>query len=64
MIPTEIEARRKVIAYMLEGCVTNSEQLTEWEFNFITGCSDQFEKNQNLSDRQCEILERIYNKQI
>ena len=62
MIPTELEQRRKVITYMLDKCVTNSDDLTPWEFNFITGCSDQFEKKQNLSDAQCNVLERIYDK--
>lgn len=61
MIPTEPEARKKMISYMLDGLSRSSIE-NEWEANFIESVTVQFEKKQNLSDKQCEILERIYNK--
>lgn len=61
MIPKDIEVRRKIISYMLDGLLRSSIE-NEWENEFVHGVSEQFEKRQNLSDKQCEILERIYNK--
>jgi hypothetical protein len=61
MIPTEIEARKKMISYMIDGLLRSSID-NEWESNFVNSVADQFEKKQNLSDKQCEILERIYSK--
>lgn len=64
MIPADIESRRKVIAYMLT--LAESEvgmgKLTSWEENFVGSVKDQFKTKQNLSDRQCEVLEQIYDK--
>lgn len=34
--------------------------LTEWEENFVESVSRQFDKKGTLSDKQIEILERIY----
>jgi hypothetical protein len=34
--------------------------LTPWEENFIEDLTSQFEETQSISDRQEEILERIY----
>lgn len=61
MISKDIEVRRKIISYMLDGLLRSSIE-NEWENEFVHSVSEQFEKRQNLSDKQCEILERIYNK--
>ncbi len=61
MIPTDPENRKKVILYMLEGC-EDKKNLTDWEKNFIDSIAQQFDDHGRLSDRQCEILEKIYDK--
>jgi hypothetical protein len=61
MIPKDLEQRRSMISYMIDSCKYN-DNLTEWETNFILSISDQFEMNGNLTDRQCEKLEQIYDK--
>jgi hypothetical protein len=61
MIPNDLERRKKMITYMIEGCKTK-EDLTTWESDFILSIEEQFEQKGNLSNRQCEILEKIYDK--
>lgn len=36
--------------------------VTDWERNFIESISEQFDNRGDLSDKQVEILERIYYK--
>lgn len=36
------------------------EDLSEWEDNFVSSVRQQFENKGDLSDKQFEILERIY----
>ena len=36
------------------------KELTEWEANFTVSVYDHFSKKGDISDRQFEILERIY----
>lgn len=63
MIPSDIAERRKMIEYMIEGCCNFfDEKLSTWEQEFIISIHGQFKTKQNLSDRQCEILEKIYTK--
>lgn len=62
MIPTDIEQRKKMIVYMLGACNNENNNLTKWEENFLTSINEQFCDKNNLTDRQCEILERIYDK--
>ena len=37
-----------------------SKPLTKWEENFMDSITDQFTLRRSLSDKQEEILERIY----
>lgn len=37
-----------------------NEELTEWEEDFVESVRGQLQKGRELSDRQIEILERIY----
>lgn len=37
-----------------------SKELTEWELGFMASVTDQFDRRGHLSERQEEILERIY----
>lgn len=38
----------------------DSHDLTQWEADFIDSLSAQFEQRKSMSERQEEILERIY----
>ena len=62
MIPNDLEERKKMIERMLKVCWDKSDELTAWEMNFIESCNGQFAFKETLSDRQCEILEKIYDK--
>ena len=48
------------IERMLVSCEENSHGLTKWEANFIDSLRTQFEERGALSERQVEILDRIY----
>lgn len=37
-----------------------SKELTPWETQFIESIDDQWGRSRHLSDKQLEILERIY----
>lgn len=51
-----------MIERMLKACWDDSDNLTKWECDFIESANGQFAFKENLSDRQCEILEKIYDK--
>lgn len=40
----------------------NELVLTQWESDFIDSIYEQFEHRGDLSNKQCEILERIHDK--
>lgn len=48
-----------VIKDWLDQC-SQSRRLTKWEQDFIESISEQFDERGSISDRQEEILERIY----
>ena len=62
MIPHDAEERKKMIRRMLNVCVTSEEKLTTWESGFIESIDNTFATYEKLTDRQCEILEKIYDK--
>lgn len=45
---------------MLAACEDNIHRLTKWEADFIESLREQFDRTHTLSDRQVEILDRIY----
>lgn len=49
-----------VIAHFLHELETPARDLTPWETNFIESISEQFDRRGTLSEKQFEILERIY----
>jgi hypothetical protein len=51
--------RYKRIDHVL-GQLVSSDTLTEWEYNFVQSISKQFEDSKDLSDRQIEVMEKIY----
>ena len=38
----------------------SSDSLTDWETNFVESINNQLDNNKQLTERQAEILERIY----
>ena len=52
------------IDYMLGHCADFCEgnKLTVWERDFIESICEQFERTRFLSEKQLEVLERIYCK--
>jgi len=47
---------------LLDDCEAREESLTDWERNFIDSIRHQFDKNGSLSERQYEVLEKIWNR--
>ena len=54
------EKTNSLISYMLHELETPLRKLTDWELNFLESISDQFIQKGDLSDKQFEILEKIY----
>ena len=52
----------KVIRHWIETIINEGRNLTVWETNFVESLSDQVEMKGYISDRQEEILERIYSE--
>lgn len=52
--------RNALIQHMLTALETPNRDLTSWEETFIGSLAEQFEIRKSLSDRQFDILERIY----
>jgi hypothetical protein len=48
------------IEHMLTSCDQDSDRLSKWEQDFIESLAEQWEERGTLSERQREILERIY----
>jgi len=44
----------------IEAAQLAGEKLTKWEENFLESISEQLTERGSLSERQVEILERIY----
>jgi len=42
----------------------NGVNLSEWEKNFMISITDQFERSGSVSERQEEIIERIYTDRV
>ena len=54
------ETEKLKISEWLELVNTEGRNLTAWELSFMESITDQFERWETLSERQIEILERIY----
>ena len=52
----------KRIREVLDVCESETDKLSPWEQNFLESVSDQYTRKGSLSDKQLEILERIYLK--
>lgn len=52
--------QRKLASHMLRELESPSKQLTNWEQNFIESVTEQFHDRDSLTDKQLQIIERIY----
>lgn len=51
---------KEVLAQWIDEVNTHGKRLTDWEKNFMESLTNQFEETNSLSEKQEEILERIY----
>ena len=58
MEPTKYPLSIEVYQSWIEAL--NDDKLTKWEFDFVADIQVRLESNRNLTERQAEILERIY----
>jgi hypothetical protein len=54
------EARRTTISTWLTELERPAKQLSAWELNFLSSVSEQFYERGTLTDKQFDVLERIY----
>jgi hypothetical protein len=47
---------------MIEDCEDRSDNLSDWEADFVSSLRDQLETNGSLSPRQVEKLEQVWEK--
>lgn len=50
----------EVIRHWIDTISTEGRGLSKWEGDFVESVAEQFEERGSISDRQEEILERIY----
>jgi hypothetical protein len=55
------ELTDKAVDYILDGVTT--DHLTDWEKQFIESINDQWTRSRKLSDKQKEVLGKIWDKQ-
>ena len=53
---------RTQLEYMLDHIEDYTERLTPWEKQFVGSVSEQLEQRGTLSEKQQEIVERVYVK--
>lgn len=51
---------KKVLQSWIDDCLLIQDKLSKWEYDFIESINDQLERRGLLSERQEEILEKIY----
>lgn len=59
-----IKQPREVIGSWITAVNDEGRNLTEWETSFMESVTDHFEGGGNLSEKQQEILERIYVEKV
>jgi hypothetical protein len=55
------EMTDKAIDYSLDG-LASERRLTEWEKNFVESITDQWTSRHSLSDKQKEVLGKIWDR--
>jgi len=48
----------------LDRCLNEGRNLTQWEQDFIVSIADRLNRVGSLSEKQREILERIYTERV
>jgi len=51
---------KDIVSEWIDACMEVADDLTKWEYDFILSLQEQLERRPNLSEKQEEILERIY----
>lgn len=59
-VEAKTKKTKEAIQHMLRELEMPAKTLTKWELGFLESISEQFEARRSLSDKQFEILERIY----
>ena len=57
----QAELTDKAIDYILDG-LANEKRMTEWEKNFIESVTDQWTSRRSLSDKQKDVLGKIWDR--
>jgi hypothetical protein len=60
MMENKTPKTKELIAHMLNELDTPIKALSPWENQFIESLTDQVNRGATLSDKQFDILERIY----
>ena len=55
------ELTDEAIDYILEGIQT--DHLNDWERSFVESIGDQWQRNRRLSDKQKEVLGKLWDRQ-
>lgn len=55
-----MEQDPKVVAHWIQTILESGVNLSKWEADFVASLEEQFERKKSLSEKQLEILERIY----
>ncbi len=64
MIPNDQPARKQMLTRMLDHLNSLSKSsFSKWEEDFIKSVDDQFQAKGDLSQKQAEIIERLYDKE-
>lgn len=50
----------EMIKHFLSSLEMPAKELTSWELSFLDSISNQYDERGSLSDKQFEVLERIY----
>jgi len=58
----ERQMTKELIEHMLTSLETPHKELTKWEEDFLGSIGEQFKSRGTLSEKQTEILERIYSE--
>lgn len=61
-IPVKTEQTTEIVEHFLRELEMPAKTLTEWELDFLVSIRDQFDRRGSLSEKQFEILERIYSE--
>jgi hypothetical protein len=49
---------------MITRCLNEGQDLSKWEEDFLMSLSDQLDRRGTLSERQEEILDRVYTNKV